>query len=835
LEIILAESSYIPTLEYARKTHHEIDTTGLTGFEEKKKREEILNFIDPAAFYGLFYKTGVKINGTNTKVKKEQLYTDILEKFHTQNTIYLDIRNEEGYSYNFFENYDDSNGNNVAYSINGSNFVTAAYNNNWPILAITPTGTTNNTETDIEIKLCTNDNPEPLIYHTDIVTTPDKKYGQFIGTDAIMSVGATWTKQLLFKAFNRQNGNTFQSVATYNRINFYRQTAYEGDNPRVPKKTEFHHNLFGSIHHSEINQLNHHSKEVHLGSQKLAKGDINGKEFTQIVEKNVTWDDQVVVFQGIKRETAKQAKSYLTPFVKTKPHSFRSSIFINNESKVFDKQHFKRVIVDEGNDAIKLFRLSNINKFDNNIETQTTLGITQTELSALKTYTGLDTDSNVYINLERIMPTGSGTTFINSFNVEYSKFNLKLVGFDTSGNAVPATTIGNPIVVYSNDGINFFSKAFTELRGIDLPTFNPANGWIEMNFIFTNNSKLEFTSLRQAFEDNLRKNYDGLIFNGMTVSLSSSCSYVESGDLLPTNGFRNINIIVKQGEGTPFANSAESSITLYENNLSGTDCDNAVAHEFGHLFGLKDRYLDGGTFRGAITDTITSYGGFKRVTIPLKMPKLTTIDPDYNHIANLYSVSKVGGITPFQLSVLFGRKEGPEYDYNSGIALFSYSVASTTAFYKAFAPDIVIIYGICTVGGILEFDGIEINDEEKTNFQFLKTDTIAGVATLRHLTEDDIQLFPLNSDFHKFLKEGAIGIMPYIERHYGDTKLLIAKTFSSQNRQIGNEHELIQLYYTHRHRKGSKWKDDKELKNRPKMNPDRELPILKIKADEEIK
>ena len=56
-EIILAESSYIPTLEYARATEHKVEITTQTGFAAKKKREEILNFIDPAAFYGLFYKT----------------------------------------------------------------------------------------------------------------------------------------------------------------------------------------------------------------------------------------------------------------------------------------------------------------------------------------------------------------------------------------------------------------------------------------------------------------------------------------------------------------------------------------------------------------------------------------------------------------------------------------------------------------------------------------------------------------------------------------------------------------------------------------------------------
>ena len=56
------------------------------------------------------------------------------------------LRNEEGYSSNFFENYLNGGGDNIEVNINGNGFVPQVYENNWSILAITPTGTTNNTE-----------------------------------------------------------------------------------------------------------------------------------------------------------------------------------------------------------------------------------------------------------------------------------------------------------------------------------------------------------------------------------------------------------------------------------------------------------------------------------------------------------------------------------------------------------------------------------------------------------------------------------------------------------------------------------------------------------------
>ena len=197
---------------------------------------------------GLYHTMGVKTNGTSNKLKEQSLYNSIISKFHTKNTIYLDIRNEEGYSYNFFGNYDDGSGNNLKLSLGTATpTLTTYHHHQWPILAIDASTVNSPNYTDLNIELHTKDNPKPLIFHTDIVTAP-RKPTTFIGKDAITSVGSVWSKQLLFQLFQ----NAAQGVANYLRVNYTRQVPYAGDNQAIPKKVAFHTNLFGSIHHAEI-------------------------------------------------------------------------------------------------------------------------------------------------------------------------------------------------------------------------------------------------------------------------------------------------------------------------------------------------------------------------------------------------------------------------------------------------------------------------------------------------------------------------------------------------------------------------------------------------------
>lgn len=116
-EIITETENLSLDLHFLRAGKYQIDVTGLSGFELRAKREQILSFIDPAAFFGLHYDIGVNVslydgnNKTVLKKKQDELCVALLDKFATKNRVYLDIRSEHGYSYNFYQNYNSSNNN----------------------------------------------------------------------------------------------------------------------------------------------------------------------------------------------------------------------------------------------------------------------------------------------------------------------------------------------------------------------------------------------------------------------------------------------------------------------------------------------------------------------------------------------------------------------------------------------------------------------------------------------------------------------------------------------------------------------------------------------------
>lgn len=110
-EIVTSNDRINIDLTYLRKSNHQIDATDLNGLALRAKKEEILSFIDPAAFFGLHYNVGVQISTfsgvqkTTDKIKKQELFDLLIKKFATKHRVYLDIRSELGYSYNFYQNY----------------------------------------------------------------------------------------------------------------------------------------------------------------------------------------------------------------------------------------------------------------------------------------------------------------------------------------------------------------------------------------------------------------------------------------------------------------------------------------------------------------------------------------------------------------------------------------------------------------------------------------------------------------------------------------------------------------------------------------------------------
>ena len=184
IEIILENPEYFLTVEDAKQPLHEINVTGITNAAEKKWKQDLVrHFVDPAAYYGLHhdiaggieYRTGSGKQYANTPAL---VYNQIVDKFLTKNKVYLDVRNENGYSYNYYGNYvgtgADANKNIKIGQTATTLLAKEYYTNGWAIHTIDVTAGSG-AENEIFVALRINDNERPLLASWNTEVTPYTK------------------------------------------------------------------------------------------------------------------------------------------------------------------------------------------------------------------------------------------------------------------------------------------------------------------------------------------------------------------------------------------------------------------------------------------------------------------------------------------------------------------------------------------------------------------------------------------------------------------------------------------------------------------------------------
>lgn len=172
IEIVLENPEYELTVEEARLASHTIRLAPGSDLQSDKRKQDLIrHFMDVAAFYGLNadipggieYRNSDDIQQTGGA---QDVYLFILDKFLTKNIVYLDIRNENGYSYNYYNNYRGISNEvykNIKIGIAEDSLdAKKYYNNGWPIYTI-DTRANGQESIDFFLALSISDNPRPLI------------------------------------------------------------------------------------------------------------------------------------------------------------------------------------------------------------------------------------------------------------------------------------------------------------------------------------------------------------------------------------------------------------------------------------------------------------------------------------------------------------------------------------------------------------------------------------------------------------------------------------------------------------------------------------------------
>lgn len=185
-QVIVDGPYHEPTLDDVRNLDPQVTIT-YTGMQPQysagqrediatlHKREQILSYLDPAALIGQLELKSilVKNSGSPTPVNPidlADLYINVLVKFATRDTVYVDVRNELNQSLNFFGNYGVVAPPNLAQLmfLNSANvYVNKDYTaSGWPILILNATDFATNTTAKVKLGLQfpLGDNADPMLY-----------------------------------------------------------------------------------------------------------------------------------------------------------------------------------------------------------------------------------------------------------------------------------------------------------------------------------------------------------------------------------------------------------------------------------------------------------------------------------------------------------------------------------------------------------------------------------------------------------------------------------------------------------------------------------------------
>ncbi len=247
-DYLRADTGTIDLSAEVQAVNNQVPSLLEAAFILKVAKTKVMNHVDPAAFFGMHYEVGVgyynSATGLSDLVLDTVLYTEVLKVFNTKNRVYIDIRSEWGYPYNFYGNYADGAQKNIQIkSKNTPTFATEEYNKSfgWPIYYAELT--TNHEQ--FVLRLRTDENEAPLLYLQDVTRFgKGKRTKPFLRKARLNPITSNgWTTNIKLNAF--REGTDF--VATYLKLHYFRQESPSAANNSILKMESDLDTYFGSI------------------------------------------------------------------------------------------------------------------------------------------------------------------------------------------------------------------------------------------------------------------------------------------------------------------------------------------------------------------------------------------------------------------------------------------------------------------------------------------------------------------------------------------------------------------------------------------------------------
>jgi dienelactone hydrolase len=468
-EVVVEAELLDLNIEYARKSKVQIDISAMTAIASptpaqlhalRCEKEKILAFVDPAALFGMHFSVGVSGIGLSTAPKRDAVATTFLIPFSTATRVYLDIRSDKGYSYNFYDNYGGGGANPDLIQIKpgvATAFVNDVYlNQGWPLFSHSGwTGPA--AKVNLGLRLRIDDNTEPLLFVEDARRLPAGAKN-FLGRTQLRNGAAVdWSKTFNLKLDGSGSGASKTCVATHVRLQYLKQKAGAVVNPRL---LQFNHRLdtvFGGI---DLPMAGSAAVFRELRNDKV--GLAEGPDFAHVPDTGMYFDPDVVLLFGSSRVAHRtNHESYpVTDFATSAlDNVVRSPVFPSNIV-------FSRWSIVEGGTTIRLIDLSVYNKGTKNTSVDGIhfLGLKRSELSRLQATTGF---GPVH---QRFLVFDEAADWLDDNGFPYKQYAVKVQGLDAAGQRILVAP--SPAVNVFGAGANMFcSSDFTGF--VTLPDVPP--------------------------------------------------------------------------------------------------------------------------------------------------------------------------------------------------------------------------------------------------------------------------------------------------------------------------------------------------------------------------
>jgi hypothetical protein len=441
--------------------------------EDNAIRERIHSYIDPAAFFGMHFDDGIKTSSysgtvkTTVVMKKQDLYDNVLSLFLTKNRVYIDIKSERGYSYNYYGIYGDTNDNLIRILDHSTSTLNdhIYYTNKWPIYYTdVPQGNENVGKTKIQLRV--DDNVKPLLFFRDKGLIRKIIRPHFLEEKKLLDgTNTDWTKEIKLRFSNADEGGNKVNVAQVLQMQYFIQDFSLLSASDVIIPFDLNDDLFANASLETVNS----NKNIfqHVKANKLTL--VQGEDYAYLGRAGAYVDTNTIVFYVQPEYSIRQSKNkYPKPSKVTK-----SKITEPTDSPVFPSEiKLSRTKIADGMTDIFVMSISNIQRHRKPAKKEEffMLCMTKTEynsLIALANAEGFTANHNW------------GFVFsdetIEDWNdpVPYTKYELNISGYNDIGWAESTELTGSGIYIYTQDQHAFNTTNYGDLSDVPEALVDP--------------------------------------------------------------------------------------------------------------------------------------------------------------------------------------------------------------------------------------------------------------------------------------------------------------------------------------------------------------------------